>query len=195
MINKIKQQLRTYGLNGFVGNSFWEIYMRLRWNLLHSFSQGGEDIIIDKLLKKKRGFYVDIGAYDPTRFSNTKRFYQKGWGGINIEPDPQRIKKFYTERPKDINLNIGIADKNISMKFYKFDPQTLSTFSSKTASVYQKQGNKLLGVTKIKVMKLANVLAKNAKGKKIDFFSIDTEGFDYQALKGNNWKKFKPKVI
>jgi len=30
-----------------------------------SYSQFGEDIILQKLLKKKGGFYVDVGAYHP----------------------------------------------------------------------------------------------------------------------------------
>ncbi|MDO8734008.1 MAG: tetratricopeptide repeat protein, partial [Elusimicrobiota bacterium] len=38
-----------------------------------------EDIIINQLLgNKKSGFYIDVGAYDPSRFNNTKRFYERG---------------------------------------------------------------------------------------------------------------------
>lgn len=170
--------------------------MRIRWNLFKSFSQGNEDVIIDQLLGNKyKGFYVDIGAYNPTRFSNTKRFYLKGWRGINIEPDPIRIKKFQKERPEDINLNVGIARQNGVLDFFKFDPSTLSTFSKKTANSYKKQGHKLVETMKIRVYRLEYILSKNFRGKEIDFFSIDTEGFDFEVLKSNNWKKFKPKVI
>ena len=54
-------------------------------NILHffykrySFSQEGEDIILNNILNdKKSGFYIDIGAHHPVRFSNTYLFYLKG---------------------------------------------------------------------------------------------------------------------
>lgn len=180
----------------FIWHLSWEVRMRLRWILLKSFSQGDEDIIIDNLLgRNKRGFYVDVGAYDPMRFNNTQRFYIRGWKGINIEPDPIKIAKFNKLRPRDINLNIGIANKNRTLNFFKFEPETLSTFSKKSAKSYQKQGYNLTERIKIKVYKLGKILEENYQGKQIDFFSIDTEGYDYETLKSNDWKKFKPKVI
>ncbi len=53
-----------------------------------SFSQEGEDRILAALLglreARKPGFYVDVGAHHPERFSNTLIFYNRGWRGINI---------------------------------------------------------------------------------------------------------------
>ncbi len=195
MIEKLRISLKAYGLFWFLWHLSWEVRMRLKWALLKSYSQCGEDILIDKLLRNKRkGFYVDIGAYDPTRFSNTKRFYLRGWKGINIEPDPTRAVNFNVSRPKDINLNLGIANKKGELKFYIFNPSTLSTFSRHKAEDYQKQGFELKKTSKIKVDRLSNILKKYCK-KSIDFFSIDTEGFDVEVLKSYDWDKFKPKVI
>lgn len=196
MIKKLYRDILILGLKGFIGNFMHEVKMLMWAVFLNSYSQNKEDIIIDRLLKREKyGFYVDVGAFDPTRFNNTKRFYLKGWHGINIEPDPARIKKFYEKRPKDINLNIGVAGKNGVLTFHKFDPPTLSTFSKSVAKDYQKQGFKLTETMKIQVGKLGDILAKYQKSKEIDFFSIDTEGFDLEVLKGNSWKRFKPKVI
>jgi len=197
MIKKIFRYFKIYSPLILLWYVYLEFRSIFRKSFLNSYSQWGEDIIIDDLLgKKKGGFYVDIGAYDPTRFSNTKKFYLRGWRGINIEPDPIRIGKFYKERSRDINLNIGIANKNGLLNFYKFSPQTLSTFSKKSLDEYQKQGYKLNEIIKVRVLKLSKVLEKNYKGsKRIDFLSIDTEGLDLEVLKGNNWKKFRPKVI
>ena len=45
-----------------------------------SFSQRGEDLILDGMFEGKRnGFYVDIGANHPSFLSNTRRFYDRGW--------------------------------------------------------------------------------------------------------------------
>jgi hypothetical protein len=54
---------------------------------LASYSQHQEDLLIDLLLgQKATGFYVDVGANHPVRNSNTKRFSDRGWTGINAEP-------------------------------------------------------------------------------------------------------------
>ena len=196
MLKKFQHYLITLGPIKLIEYILLEAQMLIMRIFKKSYSQWGEDIIIDNLLgQKSNGFYVDVGAYDPTRFSNTKRFYLKGWRGINIEPDPTKIKKFYKSRSKDINLNVGIANKNEIQDFFKFDPQTLSTFSKSAAADYQKQGYTLIETFKVKVNKLGQILEKERKNRQIDFFSIDTEGSDLEVLKSNNWKKFKPKVI
>ena len=46
------------------------------------YSQEGEDMILSKIFGgQKSGFYVDVGAHHPLRFSNTYLFYLRGWGG------------------------------------------------------------------------------------------------------------------
>ena len=193
---KLLRYFKIYSLSILLNYALLEINLLLRRFFLNSYSQWGEDVFIDKLLgEKNKGFYIDVGAYDPIRFSNTKRFYLKGWRGINIEPDPIRIKKFYDERSGDINLNIGIANKNGVLTFFRFDPQTLSTFSKNMTTIYQGNGHHLAETVKVKVCKLDKILEENFKGKTIDFLSIDTEGFDQEVLKSNNWKRFRPKVI
>lgn len=162
----------------------------------NSFSQCSEDLIIDKLLNyKKDGFYLDIGAYDPKWFSNTNRFYKKGWHGINIEPNSIRYQKFLKSRSKDINLNIGISTKNSNLKFYLFQPDTISTFSDKEAKIYQKLGFKLIDTQYVKVKRLDFIFNKYFKKEIVDFMTIDTEGGELKVLKSNNWNKFRPKII
>lgn len=163
---------------------------------LKSYSQKYEDIIIDRLLKfKKRGFYIDIGANDPDNLNNTKRFYNKGWYGINIEPNPILFKKLQLSRNRDLNLNIGISNHQHRLLFHIFDPHTLSTFSKKQADIYELNGNKITKKTSIKTFQLKEVFKKYVKNKKIDFISIDTEGYDMLVLKSNDWSKYKPMVI
>lgn len=190
-------KFKIYGFRKFLYAFLHESYKRLiSGHIYHSYSQCGEDVIVDKLLgHKKSGFYVDVGAYDPSRFSNTKRFYLKGWQGINIEPDPQNFKKFVSFRKRDINLNVGIGSREATLIFFKFFPDTSSTFSKEEASKNKKQGFKLLKEMKIKVFPLASVLGKYCKNRSIDFITIDTEGYDLEVLKGNDWLKFRPTVL
>ena len=196
-MKQLIEKFKMYGFNKFVLYSFVEIKRFIVMILIKgSYSQQGEDLIIDKLLGyKKSGFYVDVGANNPNHFSNTKRFYKKGWRGINIEPDLNNFQKFKDQRKRDINLNCGIATTNSKLTFYKFFPDTLSTFSKSEANKYKKQGYKLQEKKDVEVQPLSDVLSQYCKKGNIDFFSVDTEGFDLDVLKSNDWNKFKPKLI
>jgi len=191
------EKLKIYGPLKFLSFILSEIKYRIYSCLfLGSYSQNGEDLVIDKLLGvKEKGFYVDIGAYDPTRFSNTKRFYLRGWSGINVEPNKNRFENFAKHRTRDINLNVGIGMVSGYIKFYEMFPNTLSTFSAESVKNYQKQGFRLISETKVKVLSLRHILKKYAEDKEIDFLSVDTEGFDLEVLKSNDWKSYRPKVI
>ena len=62
-----------------------------RYLSLKSYSQEGEDMVLRSFFegqKNYKGFFVDVGAHHPYRFSNTLHFYKKGWRGINIDPQP-----------------------------------------------------------------------------------------------------------
>jgi FkbM family methyltransferase len=196
-MNGLRNKLKTYGPRTFLLFAFIEIKNKISMQIIrNSYSQKGEDLVIERLLHNpKSGFYVDVGAHDPDRFSNTKRFYKKGWSGINIEPDKNSYNKFLAKRSRDINLNMGIGNKASNQTFYKFIPSALSTFSKKTALSYENQGYKLVKKSKNKISTLSNIFSQYLDGKNIDFMSIDVEGLDLQVLKGNNWSKFKPKLI
>lgn len=197
MIKDIISKFKIYGPFTFIKYAIYELYLRVwMWGVKNSYSQKGEDIIIDRLLgNKKKGFYIDIGANDPIRFNNTNRFYKRGWRGINIEPDAACFKKLVSARLKDINLNLGIGSSNKKLNLFKFFPTTLSTFSQNSAKKYIQQGFKLIDRVKIEVVKLSTVLDKYCKNIPIDFLSIDTEGYDLTVLESNDWRRFRPKLI
>ena len=64
-----------------------------------SWSQEGEDMILLRFFEYRRdGFYVDVGAHHPRRFSNTCALYRRGWHGINIDATPGAMQAFRRER-------------------------------------------------------------------------------------------------
>jgi FkbM family methyltransferase len=164
-----------------------------------SFSQEGEDMILSRLFEggKKQGFYVDVGAHHPQRFSNTYRFYLEGWNGINIDALPGCMQRFNEVRPLDINIEGAISDKEEELTYYQFNEPALNTFSEKLARDRNGLHNyRLIGKKKIVTMRLKDILDTYLpKGQMIDFMNVDVEGLDLNVLKSNNWKKYKPKVV
>ncbi len=164
---------------------------------LGSYSQFNEDLLIDLLLmSKNNGFYVDVGANDPTFNSNTNRFYLKGWSGINIDPNLESYKNFCVNRARDINLNIGVGPRREKMIFYQVvGDSTLSSFNKEIAVKMSKRYDLSIAEKEIDVLPLRDVLNEHLKGRQIDFMSVDAEGFDLEVLKSNDWEKYRPSLL
>lgn len=159
-------------------------------------SQCGEDLIIESIMPgKKDGFYVDIGANHPIKFNNTLLFYNKGWNGINIEPNHSRMWLFNILRKRDVNLNVGIGKTDSVMNFHIFKESTLSTFDDETSEKLIKMGHPLNKTIRIPISPLKDILEKHAPNKEIDIMSIDTEGFDMEVLESNDWNRFRPRFL
>ena len=92
---------------------------RIEGGALISFSQNFEDIILNRIFKnKKKGTFVDIGAFHPFYNSNTFLFYNRGWSGINIDMEQLNIDAFNKIRTRDLNLAIPISDTEEEISTY-----------------------------------------------------------------------------
>jgi FkbM family methyltransferase len=174
---------------------FLDVNRGLAWI---SYSQQSEDLeILRRFNGKNVGFFVDVGAYDPVLYSNTNLFYQKGWTGLNIEPNPDNFEKFKKLRSKDVNLNIGISDTEQILTYYKFDSPAINTFDKEHAELWDKTTEyKIIDKIEVQTFPLVEVLNRYLPpNQQIDFMSIDCEGFDLKVLKSNNWLKFRPKLL
>lgn len=166
----------------------------------YSFAQEGEDMVLGELLEspaERMGFYVDVGAHHPQRFSNTYRFYLMGWRGINIEPNPDIIARFQSQRPRDINLSVGCADEEADLVYYQFNESALNTFSKATADRrVALQEARLMHTKKVHVRRLAGILEEHLPpSTKLDFLTVDVEDLDIEVLRSNDWKRFRPSFV
>ena len=163
-----------------------------------SYSQEGEDMVLKRLFEgQESGFYVDVGAHHPYRFSNTALLYEGGWRGINIDPNPGTAALFDRYRPHDVNLELGINNSSEPLDFYIFKEPALNTFDKKTALEHISSGLwELLHKKSVQQKTLSEVLDQHLpEGIKIDFLTIDVEGIGYEVLTSNDWNKYLPDVV
>ncbi|MBX3611670.1 MAG: FkbM family methyltransferase [Hydrogenophaga sp.] len=162
-----------------------------------SYGQDGEDLILDRLLERlTTGFYVDVGAHHPARFSNTYLFYRRGWRGINIDAQPGSMKPFDRLRPRDINIECGVAGSPGRLTYHRFDEPALNTFDATEAQRKNRAPYHLIETIEVEVQRLDALLDEYLPpGQAIDFLSVDVEGLDHDVLASNDWTRYRPRFV
>jgi len=163
-----------------------------------SFSQFGEDLVIEELTNQlgiQRGFYVDVGAFDPVFYSNTLLLYKRGWSGINIDVEEEKIRRFRRLRPRDCNVVFGVSKVASRKTFarYSFAGKTRMINSADGRSI---DGDEAVDTFEVQTRPLQSILEDSPfRAKPIDFLNIDCEGADLEVLQGLDFTVYRPRIV
>jgi FkbM family methyltransferase len=159
-------------------------------NVRLSFSQFGEDLLLEHLLPPK-GFYVDVGAYHPVTFSNTWLFSLSGWWGIVVEPNPEMARLHRQRRPRGIVVESAIGAREGEARYLHHPEANNNRILNPKEKV--EPGAK---VNQVRVTTLGKILREFLpKGQAVDLLCVDCEGMDVAVLRGNDWRLASPRVI
>lgn len=142
-----------------------------------SYSQYGEDQIITKLLAgRASGRLLDIGAWHPKTFSNSRMLIEAGWEAMLVEFSPKPIRDLveeYANHPGVKVLQAAVTVVDGGMAAYDVTDDGLSTCSAEHKEKWEKDGGYFgkLWVSQIPIRQLLEQF-----GGGFDFVSIDTEG-------------------
>lgn len=142
----------------------------------------------------RNGFYIDVGAADPVDFSVTKLFYDHGWHGINLEPQPAYFALLSAARPHDINLQLAAGRAAASHTFHEIDGTGLSTFDAEIAARHRANGWTVVEKT-VDALPLADICQLHRPDGPIHFLKIDVEGAEGDVLAGADFRRFRPWIV
>ena len=143
-----------------------------------------------KYLNFNDGFYIDAGAQDGEFQSNTIALEKnQNWSGILIEPSPDAYNKCLANRDnaKNIIIHGALVSSDYKEKTIKGD-------------FYGHPMNSV-GGTRLNQQQYANVevpaytiseILSYFEIEKVDFFSLDTEGYEMQVLFGLDFETWSP---
>jgi FkbM family methyltransferase len=161
------------------------------------YSQFGEDILLWHFLGSRwNGFYVDVGAHDPYRYSNTALLHRyRHWRGVNIDLDARSVAAFEQVRPGDVNIQAAISDEEGEVEISTFEDGAVNT-ADPTLARHFEQGYALKERTVVRATTLAAILTEHLPiGQKVDLLSVDVEGLELKVLDGNDWTLFEPEFV
>jgi FkbM family methyltransferase len=88
---------------------------------MKDYSQSGEQPAILNGLEARRGkplgtdagSFLDIGAWHPTQFSNTRALYEAGWSGVMFEPSPGPMLDLLSEYGNEPRIQLVQAGVSV----------------------------------------------------------------------------------
>lgn len=159
-----------------------------------SYAQNFEDVMLWRALKHvENGFYIDVGANDPTVDSVTKIFYERGWHGINIEPLPSHHADLSKERPRDINLQCAAGAESGELVLWECDVRGWATASQEVVAQHMADGHDGM-FHKVPVRRLAEICEEFVSDD-IHFLKVDVEGFEESVIRGMDFSRFRPWIL
>lgn len=162
---------------------------------LISYAQNFEDVILWRAFKGiERGYYIDVGAADPVSGSVTKAFYDRGWNGINIEPEPTYAAALRAARPRDLNLEIALGSKPGTQTLHRIPGTGLSSLDRDVATGHQELGYPSPVMHAVRVTTLKDVCEQHAPDV-LHFLKIDAEGAEADILSGADFDRFRPWIV
>lgn len=161
-----------------------------------SYAQNFEDVVLWRALRHvQSGFYVDLGAWSPDSDSVTRAFYERGWRGVNVEPNPVLHTELQAKRPRDVNLCVAVGAKPGKAMMNFVENSGLSTLSDGVAERHQAAG---WGLTKreVRVVTLEEIFGAHIpESQEIHFLKIDVEGMEGEVIRGFPWMRIRPWIL
>jgi FkbM family methyltransferase len=159
----------------------------------NSQSQLGQDVLALSLADtSKKGFFVEFGATDGKTLSNTyllEKYF--GWTGILCEPGKNWHAALKANRSEPIDNRCVFSSTGELVEFTETSVGELSTISSFMKSDANRFLRKNSGTYQVETVSLQDLLLTHNAPKFIQFLSVDTEGSEFEILKGFPFDEYR----
>lgn len=161
-----------------------------------SYAQNFEDVMLLRALGDvDRGFFIDVGACDPTIDNVARLFYDRGWRGLNVEPTPDHVARLERERPGDRTRAIALSDTEGTATFHVFAETGLSTLAAGVADGHVSAGREARALS-VPVTTLRRLWDEDVPpGQDVHFLKIDVEGEEAAVIRGADWARHRPWIV
>lgn len=157
---------------------------------MNYYSQIGQDCYyIEQVIHGQvNGRFLDIGAHDGISTSNTYTLESElNWTGICVEANPALADKCKINRPNSEVMQAAVWSKKTKINFEL--PHSGNDFLSRIGGIsynnnYFEQDFKQVEVLPMTTCTMMDVIKNETY---FDYFTLDVEGAELEALKGIDW--------
>lgn len=142
-----------------------------------SYSQHGEDEIILSLFSDA-GNLIEIGAWEPRNFSNSRLLIERGWDATLIEFSPGPLAKLVREYQCAEKVRViaaAITPDPQHVQQFRVTDDAVSTNNAAVEKTWEQAGG-YYGSLWVPTLTVRQLLDQFYGDKILDFVSVDTEG-------------------
>jgi len=191
-----------------------QLKARLSRELLHQGSTGLNELdlrLIEAIVPKPSGYFVELGASDGVRQSNTYKLQRHfGWSGLLIEPSPRRFVECVANRAFGNRPEVRCAacvPFDFQDRFVEIEDADLMSVAKGLAVTDQQavehadRGRRFLADSALRhsygalARTLTSLLDEVNAPLAFDLLSLDVEGNELAVLQGLDLQRYKPKWI
>ena len=167
-----------------------------------SFSQSGEDTIVDYILERLQILpsevtYLDLGANHASYLSNTYSFYRRNAHGVLVEANPELIPELEQQRERDIILNRCVSKTSgEKITFHILSGDGLSTCSTESVDEITIENPDIHLVRTVEVETITvNDILESYFDSSPTFINLDIEGMEMEILRNIDFEACRPLII
>lgn len=171
----------------------------------NSYSSGGEDLIISGILNRYKLLtgedyklsYLDIGAFEPVRSSNTYFLYRMGSRGSIVEPNPYLVNLWKSSRPGDYLISAACGTgKKAALLIFGANAESNTTSGSFAKGITAQQRVEVSKQIEVDVYSLDELISLHRERFNQEFLiDLDVEGLDYEVLVNCDFLAGKPTIL
>jgi FkbM family methyltransferase len=158
------------------------------------FSMGPEEWFIRDFFGDQRdGVYVDVGAWDPSKGSNTYRLERDfGWRGVAVDAIAEFAPKYKAFRPRATFFTAFVGDRDEGTATLHLPKRLTAVASGSEAFV-----NRFTDETEVRQVprRTLDSLLAEAGVERIDLLSMDIELGEPAALRGFSVDRYRPRLV
>lgn len=158
------------------------------------YSQNAEEDVILRYFTGQTGVFLDLGAYDGVRLSNTRALAEAGWAGVAIEASPFYFKQLednYRGLPVQL-LNVAIGETDGTAIFYDSPDGCSGTLLSRETARWQ--GYCSFVPIEVPCVTI-HTLLRHLNCPTIDMISCDLEGLDLAVMADLPFAELKTRLV
>lgn len=142
----------------------------------------------------RRGFFVEAGANHPVVSSQTWLLEQQGWRGVLIEPNPELAALCRAQRPSSQVFACALVAPGGPPEVRMRIPAS-GLSGTELAEICADHADAAPGGFFMCPARTLNSVLEEAAPAKIDYLSIDLEGYEVPALRGFDWRRWQPTLL
>ena len=172
-------------------------FLHATLNAEASASQIFQDVFVTWILEQKRdGYFVEVGAGDGRRLSNTWLLEARyGWRGLLVEPNPAYDSTLYDHRRANIDARCVASESGKTVQFECTQVPEFSRIVGSQEDIHSDlESRNVAELVERKTVSLNDLLAEHGAPQDIDYLSIDIEGLELDALEAFDFGRYHVRV-